>query len=161
MISVFIFVDTYGVLRYSDTQVSGNYRISRDYIRFPETTVSYRSIDTGSSDTRFSRTSKENRTKLAYKNSFYTVCTSSTMSTPTPSPQRTPPPPNPDDTLNPNAANRNDPLRQELCEDRLIAYMDLKFEEMREENDGLKQKIKKQEQKTHKFALVQHGKRLG
>ena len=41
-----------------------------------------------------------------------------------------------------------------------MAYMEVKFQEMREEGDGLKRKLKKQEEKQHKFDKKAHEKQF-
>ena len=44
----------------------------------------------------------------------------------------------------------------ELREDRLMAFMEVKFEQMREESEGLKWKLKRQDERQIKFSKMGH-----
>ena len=55
----------------------------------------------------------------------------------------------------------NDPTRialldQELRDERLMGFIQEKFDEMKEENKGLRRKVKKQEEKQFKFDKKAH-----
>ena len=65
---------------------------------------------------------------------------------------------NDNDALELNPNNNGDRLEGELQEDRLMSYMDLKFSEMKDENDSLRRKLKCQEEKTTKFKQKGHEK---
>ena len=65
--------------------------------------------------------------------------------------------------VNINAHEGNDEFAREVrreSEDRLMAFMEVKFEEFREVSDGLQRKLKKQEEKTHKFDKKTHKKQF-
>ena len=65
---------------------------------------------------------------------------------------------NNNDAVELDANNQGDQLEGELREDRLMSYMDLKFSEMKDENESLKRKLKCQEEKTTKFKHKGHEK---
>ena len=47
-------------------------------------------------------------------------------------------------------------LDQEIRDQRLMSFIDEKFEQMKEENEGLRRKVKKQEEKQFKFDKKAH-----
>ena len=49
------------------------------------------------------------------------------------------------------AGNGEDPVDRELREDRLMAFMEVKFKQMREESEGLKRKLKRQDERQASF----------
>ena len=54
------------------------------------------------------------------------------------------------------AERSRDALAVKISENRLMSYMDLKFEQLMEESDGLKRKLKSQERKEVKFEKNGH-----
>ena len=61
------------------------------------------------------------------------------------------------DQVDINVRAGDDAIDREVRDDRLMAFMEVKFEEMREESDGLKRKLKKQDETRQvKFAKKGH-----
>jgi hypothetical protein len=54
------------------------------------------------------------------------------------------------------AGNGEDPVDREIREDRLMAFMEVKFAQMQEESEGLKRKLKRQDERQVKFSKKGH-----